>query len=86
MVFQCNKFFHENPGDYQVNDYMLNHDYLKREKSIILLSGLLGGYRDVVLDGANIVHGGSNGSGMDGRRLISAMILVGLEIIKSDKE
>ena len=74
MMYHSMQFGHENPGDYQVCDYMLNHDYLKRVKSIILLSGLLGGYRDVVLDGANIVHGGSNGSGMDGRRLISAMI------------
>lgn len=41
--------------------------------SILLLSGLLGGYTDVVLDGANIIHGGSNGSGMDGRRLVSAI-------------
>ena len=41
--------------------------------SILLLSGLLGGYTDVILDGANIIHGGSNGSGMDGRRLVSAI-------------
>ena len=41
--------------------------------SILLLSGLLGGYTDVILDGANIIHGGSNGSGMNGRRLVSAI-------------
>lgn len=45
----------------------------ERAKSVLLLSGLLGGSTDVVLDGANIIHGGSNGNGMDGRRLISAM-------------
>jgi len=75
MVHHTMEFTHINPKNFRLNDVVvLNHSELERIKSIILLSGLLGGCRDVVLDGANIVHGGSNGSGMDGRRLISAMI------------
>ena len=42
-------------------------------KSVILLSGLLGGCTDVVLDCANIIHGGSNGDGMNGKRIVSAI-------------
>jgi len=45
----------------------------KRAKSIAFLSGLSPTYTDVVLDGANIVHGGSGNHEINGLRLISAI-------------
>ena len=47
--------------------------HLERAQSVLFLSGYSGGPRKVVLDGANIAHGGANGSGLDGRRIISAI-------------
>ena len=47
--------------------------HLERAQSVLFLSGYSGGPRKVVLDGANIAHGGANGSGLDGRRVISAI-------------
>jgi len=47
--------------------------HLERAESVLFLSGHSGGPRKVVLDGANIAHGGADGSGLDGRRVISAI-------------